>query len=86
MIASKSSATAIEAASLIVHRIPDPTNSNEEHDNWDAANCVTLTVKTDELMDLNDDMEKLFNLLYNEVSLIVPSVATATFQCQCLEK
>ncbi len=86
MIASKSSATAVEAASLILHRIPDLTNSNEENDNWDAAKIFTQTIKTDELMDLNKDMEKLINLVYNEFSPIVSRETTINFQCKCSEK
>lgn len=86
MIASKSLDTKVEAASLILHRIPDLTNSNEANDNWETAKIFTQTIKTDELMDLNTDMEKLINLVYNEFSPIVSRETTINFQCKCSEK
>jgi molecular chaperone Hsp33 len=86
MIASKSSDTKVEAASLILHRIPDLTNINDDNDHWETAKIFTQTIKIDELLNSNTDMEKLIQLVYNEFNPIVSRETNISFQCKCSEK
>ena len=86
LITSKLAGTAVKAASLILHKMPDLTNNNDENDNWEAAKIFTQTIKADELMDLNTDMEKLIYFVYDEFGPIVSRETTINFQCKCSEK
>jgi molecular chaperone Hsp33 len=86
MVASKSSDAEVEAASLILHRIPGFTNDNTEDTNWETTKIFTQTIKPAELMDSNTDMEKLIKLVYNEFNPSVSRETTISFRCKCSEK